>query len=317
MKEQSLRYELGKGNPVLSGIPNRKTAKQYTRHVDRFCKWAAAQGIKRRSHLEKAYGTDQAAVQSYADYLRAQGYTASTVHDYLVGICRAAGLSLQEIEKPRRITSDNVRSRPAAGRNRDAEREAKSGRYDGLLDFQARIGIRRAELARLTGKDLVTDVDGWPCVYVRKGKGGKPQLQRILPGDVDAVKAYFADKLPDERIFPPGIMRNHLDLHALRHDHAKECYWYYASMTDSERWTLRQDLINRYRTHAGRDNWDKWIQEADTDGGRYRLRGSSAAYARAHGLPTEYDRLAILAVSVFHLSHWRLDVTVSNYLNVA
>lgn len=32
------------------------------------------------------------------------------------------------------------------------------------------------------------------------------------------------------------------------------------------------------------------------------------------GLLTEYNRLALMAVSVFHLSHWRLDVTVSNYL---
>ena len=31
------------------------------------------------------------------------------------------------------------------------------------------------------------------------------------------------------------------------------------------------------------------------------------------GKETEYDRLALLAVSVFHLAHWRCDVTVHNY----
>ena len=27
-----------------------------------------------------------------------------------------------------------------------------------------------------------------------------------------------------------------------------------------------------------------------------------------------YDRLALMAVSVFHLAHWRADVTVKNYM---
>ena len=36
--------------------------------------------------------------------------------------------------------------------------------------------------------------------------------------------------------------------------------------------------------------------------------------AEKNGLPVVYDRLAVMAVSVFHLSHWRCDVTVDNYL---
>ncbi len=42
--------------------------------------------------------------------------------------------------------------------------------------------------------------------------------------------------------------------------------------------------------------------------------GENKKLAIQKGLPTEYNRLALMAVSVFHLSHWRLDVTVSNYL---
>lgn len=48
--------------------------------------------------------------------------------------------------------------------------------------------------------------------------------------------------------------------------------------------------------------------------GAYKLRGANSQLARRLGRPTEYDRLAVLATSVFHLSHWRCDVTVSNYL---
>ncbi len=36
--------------------------------------------------------------------------------------------------------------------------------------------------------------------------------------------------------------------------------------------------------------------------------------AEQHGLPVSYDRLAAMAVSIYHLAHWRLDVTIDNYL---
>ena len=48
--------------------------------------------------------------------------------------------------------------------------------------------------------------------------------------------------------------------------------------------------------------------------GNYVLRGNNRKLAQKHGLPVAYDRLALLAVSIFHLSHWRHDVTVANYL---
>ena len=48
--------------------------------------------------------------------------------------------------------------------------------------------------------------------------------------------------------------------------------------------------------------------------GIYYLRGLNRKLALEHNLPVAYNRLALMAVSVFHLSHWRLDVTVCNYI---
>ena len=48
--------------------------------------------------------------------------------------------------------------------------------------------------------------------------------------------------------------------------------------------------------------------------GEYKVRGKNRINAEKNGLPAVYDRLAVIAVSVFHLSHWRCDVTVDNYL---
>ncbi|HFI0660421.1 TPA: hypothetical protein ACGO48_000654, partial [Streptococcus suis] len=46
----------------------------------------------------------------------------------------------------------------------------------------------------------------------------------------------------------------------------------------------------------------------------YILRGSNKAKAIASGIPIVYNRLALMAVSVLNLSHWRLSVTVTNYI---
>ncbi|NQP19061.1 hypothetical protein HO928_04635 [Streptococcus suis] len=46
----------------------------------------------------------------------------------------------------------------------------------------------------------------------------------------------------------------------------------------------------------------------------YILRGTNKAKAIASEMPITYNRLALMAVSVLNLSHWRLSVTVTNYI---
>lgn len=57
----------------------------------------------------------------------------------------------------------------------------------------------------------------------------------------------------------------------------------------------------------------KSMKQILIDEGVYKLRGDNRKKALADGLPVEYDRLAVYMVSVFHLSHWRLE-TLTNYL---
>ena len=51
-----------------------------------------------------------------------------------------------------------------------------------------------------------------------------------------------------------------------------------------------------------------------TNDAPYVLRGKNREKAVSQGKPVTYNRLAMMMVSVFHLSHWRLDVTSVNYL---
>lgn len=246
-------------------------------------------------------------IQPYADWLLEQGKSPSTIHSYLAGICRVYEISLNKIQKPKRVTSQNIRSRGAkdVDSRTDSTREASPR----LHDFAAVVGIRRAEYARLRGDDLVYDESGYLCVRVRRGKGGKFQLQRILPKYELLVRTYFDGS--ESQIFERKEMENKIDLHHLRAVLAQRAYRYYEERLRNKpeyRLQLETEIKARWRLY----NRKRWKQREFE--GTYKLRGANSQLARRLGRPVEYNRLAVLATSVFHLSHWRCDVTVSNYL---
>lgn len=210
------------------------------------------------------------------------------------------------IQKPVRHVAQNTRSRgeKAVDKRKDAQREASPRLYD----FAIKVGLRRREYLRLYGDSLVEDESGYPCIRVR-GKGGKVQYQRILPTDIQFVCSYFTDKDADECIFDRKELTNKIDLHHLRASQAKRAYLYYLDAIRDP--AFKEQLIRELEARF-EINGRKLIH--DQIDGKYYLRGLNRKFAREHNLPTAYNRLALMAVSVFHLSHWRLDVTVCNYI---
>ena len=315
-KYKNLKYQikevelvrLEKANvPMLT-----QTEKQYRNHAIRFANWCKEQYGCRM--LEEC----STHVQDYADFLVAQGRTPSTIHTYLAGICRICGVPLADIQKPIRVVAENTRSRgtKAVDGRADSSREASPRLYD----FAQVVGIRRAEYLHLTPDDLVFDDFGHPCILIRKGKGGKRQLQRILPEELPAIKAVFDAPADEQHLFSRDEMKNKIDLHHLRALRAQKMYRYYLDRIETET-GYRAQLISEIRhvweqdDEARKSNGyraKRWSDMKVT--GNYILRGNNRKLAKKHGLPVAYDRLALLAVSVFHLSHWRHDVTVANYL---
>lgn len=314
-KYKNLKYQikevelvrLEKANvPMLT-----QTKKQYRNHAIKFANWCKEQYGCRM--LEEC----SAHVQDYADFLVAQGKSPSTIHTYLAGICRICGVPLADIQKPIRVVAENTRSRgmKAVDSRTDSSREASPRLYD----FACIAGIRRAEYLHLTPEDLVEDDFGHPCVLVRKGKGGKRQLQRILPEELPAIKAVFDAPADEQHLFSRDELKNKIDLHYLRAQRAQKLYRYYLDRIETET-GYRAQLISEIRhiweqdDEARKSNGyraKRWSDMKVT--GQYILRGNNRKLAKKHGLPLQYDRLALLAVSIFHLSHWRHDVTVANY----
>ena len=295
-----INIDLTKQNKRKSGAISPKSLKQYRQHAIRFGEWCKANyGIK-------AFADCKPYIQYYADWLVSEGKSASTVHTYLAAVCRFFDVDLGTIAKPKRICAKNTRSRGC--KKTDARRSTTRDASPRLYDFALKVGIRRAEYGHLLMDDYMLDESGYPCIRVVKGKDGKFQLQRILPEDVDFARSYF--ERDAKYVFSNSEMRNEIDLHALRAEQARRAYDHYIQRIKQEgREKLTEEIKTRWEKYNNKPWKESLVREKP-----YFIRGENKKLAADHGLPLVYDRLALMAVSVFHLSHWRLDVTVSNYM---
>ena len=305
---------------------NNRTSKSYRKNVKKFVAWAKENGYRKPEQLTKDV------IQKYEKALEQDPkcYKPSTIHTFLAPVCDALEVPMEQIWKPRRTagTISRGRDRDAEGnkieKNRQGREQEKDPKYARLVKGQRAIGIRRAELKKLEGADLINEEEDW-YVRVKRGKGGKAQMQFILPDDVPTVCRIFEDIAPDQKVFSENEMNNKINLHGLRAQHAQDCYFYYVTMIErdpSAAAKLRAKLLSRWDEGNERlknSNFEKWKKQrerfvAEMDDRPYLLRGENLRKAQALGVPDRYNRLALMCVSVMHLSHWRLDVTVINYL---
>ena len=301
-------YRRGKGvpksqDPDLENIHSVVTLDHYLNYADYYADWLKSQGHK--SGMAEAEAIEY--IQEYIDYLVRENYRPTTIHTYTAGVCKALGVHMRDYDYPRRTTP------PTKGRDleRIAEMEADP-KFAEIIPLVKAIGIRRAEYLDLRGRDLVRR-DGHCYVYVVQGKGGKAQYQLIDDCDVPVVEARFAGLGPDDPVFTPRELCG-LNLHHYRRVHAQEMYDRYMSRMKADP-NYRQELIEEIKCafDRGGRNWRSNYDMRRLDK-PYRPQRNVRADMIAKGLPTEYDRVALMAVSVLHLSHWRTSVAVQHYM---
>lgn len=298
-------------------ISDRDTKRTYKASIKRFCTWTKENGYTR----EDVLGNPQPYLQQYADSLKARGLSPATIHTYIAPCCKGLNTPMQHISKPDRAVRAITRSR--GGKNPRGRKDAEKPEYARLVAFQQAVGLRRAELAHLKGEDLRVK-DGKMYVVVKQGKGGKTQWQKILPRDAGIVAETFKGIGKDERVFSVDEMKNRIDLHGMRAAHARQTYDYYLTRIKQEpgyREQLREDLKDYFKAHHDPDGkldqaaYNRFCLDMTRNQGIYQMRGEAKKLAEANDRPTNYDRTALMATSVFHLAHWRLDVTICNYLS--
>ena len=293
----------------LSKYQNDVTRKMYTCQFKSYVKFC-------REHFNvRTFEDCREHIQDYSDYLQTENYTASTIHTYLAAVCAVYEINLETIQKPTRHTADYVRGRNI--KNIDSKNDLDNPEWHHIVEFQRKVGIRRAELMRLQGSDFVCDESGYFCVRVKKGKGGKCQYQRILEKDIEFVKSYFDGVAENEYIFDRKYFENDLNFHGLRASAAKSYYREQLKQIKSDpRYAeqLEKEIRARWeKMNLNRKGQSKKFKEVEIKG-IYTLRGKNRELALKKGLPIHYDKLALLATSIFKLSHWRNDVTVASYM---
>lgn len=297
------------------------TRKSYMRACANFEKWRREAGWSSAD----VRNDPRAAVEAWRDDMLDDGLSVGTIHTYAAGICSALQIPMDKITR----SGNSSDKRKSLGLSRRSQRAMEDPKNADIVRFQRMVGGRRAALQRLTGSDFV-EAGGECFVRFIGDKGGKDQLQKILPEDEENVRAFFESVGPDEQLFPEPFHRD-LDLHRLRAEHARRVYAYYEQVcsTAEGRAKVREQLWRRYTDpQLGCKAYRLAKQQGDAEAmralrirfaaemadGPYHLRGANRRVALERGLPTSYDRLSILAASVFALSHWRTDVAISAYL---
>ncbi|MCK3882432.1 site-specific integrase [Streptococcus suis] len=317
-KRNSLKHDIFIA--ATKNVTNNTSRTSYKRSATRFSKWAKENNIKKITDITEEV------LQRYHDDLKndPKQYTPATIHTYLAPIAKASGINLNRIRKQKRSSDKIVRGRIRES-NEQGKKQELNSLFSRLIQFQKVVGIRRNELKNLTGSDLIEDEYGNCYVLVKRGKGGKKQMQYILPNDIEFVKQTFAGIGENEPIFSEKEMNNQINLHALRAQHARDSYFYYLKKIQANpkmRQALSQLLISKWEEGHQKlknESQSKYERQRknfiyDLRDEAYVLRGTNKSKALVSGMPIAYNRLALMAVSVLNLSHWRLSVTVTNYI---
>ena len=295
--------------------PNEKTYKTYLKYARRYVQFC------RENYNCRSYEECRSLefVQGYCDTLK-ENYSPSSIHLFMVSVTAAFNLPLRKIDKPIRHTAEYTRGRKEKFTPQVAE-DLNDPKWSRLVEFQKRAGLRRAELEKLCGRNFKKDESGYWCIEVRKGKGGKRQSQRLNSDeDIEFVRKYFEAVGPDEKIFPPEMFKNRLNLHKLRADSAREFYFQNLKKLQEDP-SYAEQMENEIRARWKIYNIDKRTGKPKPFNpnlikGYYVLRGKNRELARKNGMPGKYNKLCLLYTSIMKLSHWRCSVAVNSYINI-
>lgn len=268
------KYSKGRGHAKCKGIHNEtpyihshKTYITYLAQCNRFSDWLAERGIKDSSEAFKT-------IPEYGNFLESQGKSAWTIYTAMSGIAKAYGVSTKSLgyQPPKRERVAIKRSRYSA--IRDKHFSAKNNEL--LIDFGSCTGLRRHELAALTGNKLAVKSDGTYCIRNVKGKGGKIR-------DIDIIGS------PKEVENIINVMMSAKNGKVFSHIHSAFDEHYYRSIYAARAYSKKaRDL--------------SLLSEKD----KYYCRKDRAGKV--------YDRAAMLYASK-QLGHNRIDVIANSYLH--
>lgn len=307
LRETSTMYYKGVGKPKIRGkkvIYSKGTQRTYNGILKRFCRWLVeVKGIS--PYIRKAEAKKY--IQEYIVYLEVMGRAWATVHTALAALCKVFGkhMWMYKISIPHLLSTK--------GREvKDSVLKAEQ-KYAIEAEYCRNVGARCEEYINLYGRNIIR-VGSLAFAEIEHGKGGKYQLQLVRPGSEDFVESVHLCVGPDEKIFKHPSVIKRLSTHRYRREGTAEMYLFIANdlKTHPEHRKIYEEmLLKRFRDFGVDPRTKPDMQILDVP---YRPRGALREELEKKYKTTEFDRLALMVISVFWLSHWRTSVVMHSYM---
>ena len=258
------------------------TYRAYLQHANIFAQW-----IKTNYPGIKTLADARPYVDIWLCSRVCNGLSAYTVKLDAAALAKVYGCSTGDfgIITPPRLREEITRSRGKKIRDRHFSEKNNAE----LIAFCRCCGLRRSELEKLRGTDLVEHKDGSFSVHVISGKGGRDRYAPVV-GTQDEIRA-LVDRMHaagNEKVWKK--VHNAADIHGYRREYAARVYAQHAR----DVYTLLEEKIPD-PDHSGR-----------MVSALYKCRGKKYGHY--------FDRAALLEASKA-LGHNRVDVVARHYLD--
>lgn len=281
------------------------TYETYFKHCKYFVKWVEKNHPECTS-INKAQKYANEWLQSRVD----QGLSAWTIQTEAKAIGKLYGIKPGDkdyFEPPKRYRAEIKRSRGDAVRDLHFSKTNN----DELIKFCQGTGLRRSEMEKLKGGDLLTrsqieqEMQRTPAaaprmrvledalafkgdyfVHIRSGKGGRERISPIIGKHTEQIVARIQDTPAGQRVWQH--VNSMADIHGYRGDYATQIYRAHAREIDQ---------IPFDKVHPG-------------TGRRYQ---SDVYFCRKDELGKRLDKAAMLLASKA-LGHNRIEVVANNYI---
>lgn len=274
------------------------TMENYQKEVGRFGDWLIKQGHKRISIEDsKAY------IQPYIDYCVEQKLSPYTINKRLSAICKATHADIQDYSHPERSIAKIERGVAPAVHDEYNEKH-----YAEIISANRILGLRRNELKRLKVEDFEI-TDKYIIVHT-VGKGGKENVQIITDkAEIETAKSWLVGKNPEDRVFSTDNFNNDVNFHKQRELRAKDVYERVVAdmQNNPESREYYKIFIKKFFERSGK----KMREDLEKS---YVVRGENRTRLEQQGRALEYDRVAVLYVSLTVLNHYRSDTSVNHYI---
>lgn len=172
---------------------------------------------------------------------------------------------------------------------------------------------------KVRGKSIIRQLrDETEAFLSTKSFGTQKNYRKWLDAYIKYCREHHNCKTHDECFMH---IQDYADYHHIRAENAKRCYDYYLNKINTEEGyaeKLADEIRLRWKLYCTKRLKDGTIVHKPFDEklikGTYKARGKNKKLAIKYGFATEYNNLALAAVSIFHLAHWRNNVTVQSYL---